>query len=145
MTSVLRNLVVTALALSAAGCGRAGPSVSVEDPWANATPPGASIGAVYLTITSKDADTLLSATTTVADHIEMHTSSEQNGMMQMRPLSSVPLQAGKPFTFAPGGAHFMLVDLRQPLTAGLRFPMTLEFEHAPAQTVQVQVVELGSR
>jgi copper(I)-binding protein len=129
----------------AAGCGQSGPAVTAEDPWANATPDGATIGAVYLKLTSRQADTLLSASTTVADHIEMHTSSEQNGMMQMRPLANVPLEAGKPFTFAPGGAHFMLVDLRQPLTAGLRFPMTLEFEHAPAQTVQVQVVELGSR
>ncbi len=145
MTRVLRNLVVAGLVLIAAGCGQAGPSVNVEDPWANATPAGATIGAVYLKDHLQEADTLLSASTTVADHIEMHTSSEQNGMMQMRPLSNVPLQAGKPFTFAPNGAHFMLVDLRQPLTAGLRFPMTLEFEHAPAQTIQVQVVELGGR
>lgn len=145
MTRVLRNLVVGWLVLIAAGCDRSAPTVNVEDPWANATPAGATIGAVYLKITSKDADTLLSATTTVADHIEIHTSSEENGMMQMRPLSKVPLAAGKPFTFAPGGAHFMLVDLRQPLTAGLRFPMMLQFEHAPAQTIQVQVVELGSR
>lgn len=145
MTRALRNLIISAFVLSAAGCAQSGPSVTVEDSWANATPPGATIGAVYLKVTTKDADTLVSASTTVADHIEMHTSSEHNGMMQMRPLSNVPLQAGKPFTFAPNGAHFMLVDLRQPLTAGLRFPMTLEFEHAPAQTIQVQVVELGSR
>jgi copper(I)-binding protein len=145
MTRALRNFVIAGLVMIVAGCGQGGPSVSVEDAWANATPAGATIGAVYLKITSKEADTLLSATTTVADHIEMHTSSEQNGMMQMRPLSNVRLEAGKPFTFAPGGAHFMLVDLRQPLTAGLRFPMTLEFEHASAQTIQVQVVELGSR
>ncbi|HEY5758437.1 MAG TPA: copper chaperone PCu(A)C [Steroidobacter sp.] len=145
MTRALRNFVIAGWVMIAAGCGQAGPSVSVEDAWANATPAGATIGAVYLKITSKEADTLLSATTTVADHIEMHTSSEENGMMQMRPLSNARLEAGKPFTFAPGGAHFMLVDLRQPLTAGLRFPMTLEFEHAPAQTIQVQVVELGSR
>jgi len=145
MTRALRNLVISALVLITVGCSQSGPSVNVEDAWANATPAGATIGAVYLKITSKQADTLVSASTTVADHIEMHTSSEQNGMMQMRPLSTVPLEAGKAFTFAPGGAHFMLVDLRQPLTAGLRFPMTLEFEHAPAQTIQVQVVELGSR
>ncbi len=145
MTRALRNLVLAAFVVIAGGCNSSGPAVNVEDAWANATPAGATIGAVYLKITSKEADTLLSATTTVADHIEMHTNSEENGMMQMRPLAKVPLAAGKTFTFAPGGAHFMLVDLRQPLTAGLRFPMTLEFEHAPAQTIQVQVVELGSR
>ena len=145
MTGLLRNLVLASLALLAAGCGRSNAPVVVENAWANATPSGAMVGAVYMKITTREADTLLSATTTVADHIEMHTSSEQDGMMQMRPLENVSLEAGKPFTFAPGGAHFMLMGLRQPLTAGLRFPMTLEFQHAPAQTVQVQVVELGSR
>ena len=145
MTRLLRNLVIASFVLIAAGCDQSRAPVNVEDAWANATPDGATVAAVYMKITTKERDVLLSASTTVADHIEMHTSSEQNGMMQMRPLANAPLEAGKPFTFSPGGAHFMLVDLRQPLTAGLRFPMTLEFEHAPAQLVQVQVVELGSR
>jgi copper(I)-binding protein len=57
----------------------------------------------------------------------------------------VELQAGQPFSVAPGGAHFMLIDLRQPLVAGMRFPMTLEFQRAGAVTVQVHVVEIGSR
>lgn len=145
MTRLLRNLVIASFVLVAAGCDPSKAPVRVEDAWANATPDGATVAAVYMKVTTRQSDVLLSATTTVADHIEMHTSSEQNGMMQMRPLANVSLEAGRPFTFARGGAHFMLVDLRQPLTAGLRFPMTLEFEHAPAQTVQVQVVELGSR
>lgn len=145
MTRLLRNLVVASFVLIAAGCARSKAPVVVEDAWANATPAGATVGAVYMKITTRDADTLLSATTTVADHIEMHTSSEHDGMMQMRPLEHVPLEAGKPFTFAPGGAHFMLMELQQPLTAGSRFPMVLRFQHAPEQTVRVQVVELGSR
>jgi len=144
MTRLLRNLTVASFLLLA-GCARSNDPVHVEDAWANATPEGSTVGAVYMTLTTKEADTLLSATATVADHIEMHTSSEHNGMMQMRPMENAPLEAGKPFTFAPGGAHFMLMGLRQPLTAGLSFPMTLRFQHAPEQTVQVQVVELGSR
>jgi len=145
MTRLLRKLIVASSVLIAAGCSQSKAPVNVEDAWANATPAGATVGGVYMTISTREDDTLLSATTTVADHIEMHTSSEQDGMMQMRPLEKVALEAGKPFTFAPGGAHFMLMGLRQPLTAGLRFPMTLQFQHAPEQTVQVQVVELGSR
>jgi periplasmic copper chaperone A len=145
MTRVLRNLLLASLSSIAAGCGQSGPAVTVDDVWANATPAGATVAAVYLQITAKSNDTLLAASTTVADHIEMHSSSEQNGMMQMRQLQSVPLEAGKTFTFAPGGTHFMLMGLRQPLVAGLRFPLTLQFEKSPEQLVQVQVVELGSR
>lgn len=140
-----RAAVTTVLACTLlAACGQSTP-VSVNDPWANATPVGASVAAVYMDLTVSEADTLVAASTTVADHIEMHSSSEDNGMMKMRPLARVELKAGQPFSFAQGGAHLMLIDLRQPLVAGMRFPMTLEFQRAGAVTVQVQVVELGSR
>ena len=146
MSNVRRNFIVTLFALAAAACGQGTrEAVVVTGAWANATPVGATVAAVYLEITTQEADTLLSATTTVADHIEMHTSSEENGMMRMRPLPTVPLEPGKPFTFSPGGAHFMLMGLRQPLPVGLRFPMTLQFQKAGERTVQVQVVEPGSR
>jgi len=146
-TSVWRKL--PALLLMCAmmtGCGQpAQAPVSVQDARANATPAGAGVAAVYLELTVAEADTLLSASTTVADHIEMHATTEDNGMMRMRQLPSVELAASQPFSFAPGGAHFMLMGLRQPLLAGMRFPMTLQLEHAGAVDVQVQVVELGSR
>lgn len=145
MIRLRRNLIVTLFALAATACSQvAREPVVVEDAWANATPVGATVGAVYLRITTGKADTLLSATTTVADHVEMHTSSEEDGMMRMRPLPDVHLEAGKPFSFAPSGAHFMLMGLRHPLTTGSSFPMTLQFQHVGAHTVQVQVVEPGS-
>jgi copper(I)-binding protein len=146
MIRTRRNLIVTLFALAAAACGRStSEPVVVDDAWANATPVGATVAAVYLQITARDGDTLLSASTTVADHIEMHTSSEENGMMRMRPLPTAPIEAGKPFAFALGGAHFMLMGLRQPLQAGFRFPMLLQFQKAGTLSVQVQVVEPGSR
>lgn len=140
-----RNLIVALLALTALIACAAKAPVTVSEAWANATPVGASVAAVYLEIAVTEADILVSATTTVADRIEMHTSSEEHGMMRMRPLPTVTLQPSKPFVFAPGGAHFMLLGLRQPLAAGMRFPMTLRFERAGALNVQVQVVEPGSR
>ena len=140
-----RRLILTLFAyLTLAACSRSGP-VSVQDAWANATPVGATVGAVYLELRTSNADSLLSAATTVADRIEMHTSREENGMMQMRPLSTLDLQAGERFVFAPGGAHFMLIGLRQPLAAGMRIPLTLHFKNAASFTTQVEVVELGSR
>jgi copper(I)-binding protein len=135
------------LALAAiSACGQSGSrQVEVNEAWASATPAGATVAAVYMEVIADERDTLLSATTTVADRIEMHTSSEENGMMRMRPLSTVELQAGEPFVFAPGGAHFMLLGLRQPLRAGMRFPLTLQFEKAGTRNIQVDVKELGSR
>ncbi|MBM0104258.1 copper chaperone PCu(A)C [Steroidobacter sp. S1-65] len=146
MIELRRKLIVTLFALVATACGQTvREPIVVSDAWSNATPAGATVAAAYMEITAAEADTLLSATTTVADHIEMHTSSEENGMMRMRPLATAPLEAGQPFKFAPGGAHFMLMGLRQPLPAGLRFPMVLQFEKAGTRTVQVLVVEPGTR
>src|SRR6185436_6842547 len=110
-----RHFGLLALATVAlAACGQMEQeSMSVRDAWANATPVGINIGAVYMEIVASNKDKLLEARTTVADRIEMHTSAEQNGMMTMRLLETVDLAAKKPFTFAPGGAHFMLLDLRQ--------------------------------
>jgi hypothetical protein len=147
MTFMLRHLAIAAFAIVAViACGQPDRNaISIRNAWANATPAGATVGAAYLELTAANQDTLLSATSAVADRIEMHASSEENGMMRMRPLPAVELQPGKPFVFAPGGAHFMLLGLRQPLVAGARFPLTLQLQNAGALTLQVEVKEPGSR
>lgn len=129
-----------------AACGQSQPRGAdlVGPPWANATPVGAEVAAVYLKLTAAEADTLMSVATPIADRIEMHSSSEENGMMKMRPMQWVPLEAGKVFSFEPGGAHLMLIGLRQPLVAGMQFPITLQFDRSGTLSTQVQVIELGA-
>ena len=144
MTHWLRQLALALFALVAVNaCGQAPKStVTIRDAWASATPAGATVGAAYLELTVAEQDTLLSAISPVADRIEMHASSEENGMMKMRPLPTVALQPGKPFAFSPGGAHFMLLGLREPLAAGTRFPLTLQLQNAGTLAVQVEVKAL---
>jgi copper(I)-binding protein len=120
-------------------------SVQVTDARAGATPPGATVAAVYMTITSTDADLLTGASTPMAAGVEMHTTIENGAVMQMRPLASVDLQPRKPFVFAPGGAHFMLTGLKSPLAADARFPLTLQFKMAGARTVEVEVAPPGEQ
>lgn len=43
-----------------------------------------------------------------------------------------------------GGLHIMLMDLKQPLKKGDKFPLTLEFEKAGRVNVEVQVEEVAS-
>ncbi len=44
----------------------------------------------------------------------------------------------------PDGYHLMLLDLKQPLKAGERFPMTLTFEHAGTIQISVWVEGFGA-
>jgi copper(I)-binding protein len=118
----------------------------VDHPWARATPSGAKTGAVYLTLMNNGSasDRLLSATTPVADKVQFHSSTEENGVSRMREMRSVEVAPGASVTFSPGGMHIMVVGLKQPLKEGQTFPLTLNFEKAGNEDVSVPVAKVGA-
>ncbi len=119
-------------------------SVKLDNVWSHAAMAGR-IGVVYLTITATGApDTLLGASSPVAAKAELHESIDDNGVMKMRPVASLPVVPGKPVKLQPGGYHIMLIDLTHALTAGESFPITLTFENAGAVTAQVSVQQAGA-
>jgi copper(I)-binding protein len=77
----------------------------------------------------------------VADHAEMHDSAMKDGMMQMRPVKEVKVPANGHVRFASGGLHVMLVDLKQPLVEGQKFPLKLTFR--VIGTINQEVVVKG--
>jgi copper(I)-binding protein len=125
-------LTTTVFALNAA-------SLTVTQPWSRATAPGATVGAVYFDIVNGGtADTLIRIESPVAKSIEMHESKMQGDSMQMRQVKAVHIPAKGRVRFESGGLHVMLVDLKQPLKAGDKFPLRLVFR--AGGTVDKQVV-----
>ena len=60
--------------------------------------------------------------------------------MKMREVKDgIPLPAGKTQKLEPGGYHVMLMDLKQPLTVGKTFPLTLKFKDGSSKQVTVKV------
>src|SRR5208337_4082426 len=97
-------------------------------------------GAAYLTVTNKGpADHLIGVSTPIAATAELHETINDNGVMKMRPVTSIALEPARPVTFAPGGYHVMLTGLKSALKAGDSFPLTLNFEHARPITVAGKV------
>lgn len=129
-----------------AGCEASQPleeSIRVADVWARPTrlsgvqtdtqaitetQPGPS--AIYLTIVNKGAaaDRLLEVRTDVARIVEMHESTEENGVMRMRQVDGIEIPAGEQTNLKPGGYHIMLMDMKRALNVGDAFPVTLVFE-----------------
>jgi copper(I)-binding protein len=111
-------------------------AVSVDNAWARATAASAKTGAVYFTIVDRGApDELLAASTPAAEKAELHQTIQEGAVMKMRPVGALPVAQDKPLTFAPGGYHVMLINLKHPLLVGQRFPLTLTFQNAgPIQT-----------
>jgi copper(I)-binding protein len=121
-------------------------SIVVDHPWARATPAGAKTGAAYMTLinSGSSGDRLLGATTPVADGVQFHSVSEENGVSRMREMHDVAVAPGAKVTFSPGGMHVMLVGLKQPLKERQAFPLSLKFEKAGNVNVTVSVAKVGA-
>jgi copper(I)-binding protein len=141
----MRHLVLAAALLVAVpGLARA-QTVQVENAWARATAAGAMSGGIFLTVTDTGApDRLLGASTPVAATAQLHETVNDNGVMRMRPVAGLPLEAGKPVVLKPGGYHVMLMGLKQQLKPGDTFPVTLTFEKAAPVTATVTVGNAGA-
>lgn len=120
-------------------------SLQIVKPWARATAPGASVGAVYLEIVNPGKqDTLVRVEATVARRVQIHSMTMSSGVMQMRELSSVDVPAGGRVRFEPGGLHVMLIDLLHPLKKGDRIPMVMVFRNAGKVPAEAIVQDLGA-
>ncbi|HEX6860908.1 MAG TPA: copper chaperone PCu(A)C [Caulobacteraceae bacterium] len=107
-------------------------ALSIGHPWSRPAAAGMN-GVGYLTVTNagKTADVLLKIETPIAERTELHESSMAGGVMRMAPLpKGLPIPAGATVALKPGGAHLMLLKLKQPLKAGDKVPATLVFEKA---------------
>jgi copper(I)-binding protein len=113
----------------------------VHEAWARATSPIATVGAAYMTITNhgRGTDKLLSANSPVAAAVQLHGSTDDNGVTRMRPIDNLEIAPHGSATMDPGGMHFMLMQLTAPLVAGSHFPLTLKFEHAGDVTIDIVV------
>lgn len=125
---------------------RAG-AIVIDHPYATPTLAGVSNGAVYfrsLTNKGKTDDRLISATTPVAQSVELHRMSLDGDIMRMRATQAIELPAGQEVRMRHGSGqaasqHLMLVNLKQPLVVGERFDITLKFEKSGETTVKVWV------
>jgi len=140
----MNYLRMLGLATVAAGLLASGPVVAdaptALSAWARATPPGADVAAVYVTLRSSGtADRLASASTPRASMTHLHTVEESDGVAKMRPVDGIEIPAGKTVVLAPKGHHLMLMGIGQPLVAGEHFPLTLHFERGGDRIVDVEV------
>jgi hypothetical protein len=132
---MLKLIATAAISLALLGCSGPQSGVEVKDAWSPLAPPGATVLAVYATIVAHDSDTLVSVSTPAARETQLHATSEENGMMKMRPVERVELKAGETVRLEPGAMHLMLMD-PDPARA-TKSPISLTFRFAKAGEIQV--------
>jgi periplasmic copper chaperone A len=146
--SKLSLMAVLLVAAPAAFAQTSGTSrITVEQPWARATPAGAMTGAVYMTLANKadTADRLTAASSDVASKVQIHEMTMVNGVMQMRQLvNGLAIPADGSVTLKPGGYHVMLIGLKKQLIAGQTLPLTLTFAKAGNISITVPIQAIGA-
>jgi copper(I)-binding protein len=119
-------------------------SIKVEQVWSRAAVAGHE-GVAYMTITNAGpTDTLTAVSTPIAARADLHQTIDDNGVMKMRAVPSLPIDTSKTVTLAPRGYHIMLTDLKQTLKAGDSFPITLTFQKAGKITAIAMVAKAGA-
>ncbi len=119
----------------------------IAQPWARATPKGASSGAGYLTVTNNGTgpDRLTCSAGDEAAQCQIHAMSMDNGVMKMRPVEGgLEIKPGETVTLRPGGLHMMFVGLKHPFEAGGEIGAILLFEKAGTLKIGLPVVAIGA-
>lgn len=138
-SSLLSGLLLTISFLAAAN--DAATDIQVIDPWVRETPPGmqASAGFMQLHNQGRMDHRLVGAASPQSGNAELHTHVHDNGVMRMRPVKDIPIRAGSTAALQPGGDHIMLMQLKGPLKAGEKMPITLTFEDGSSRTIEAEV------
>ena len=137
MRRITVALFVSLLSLPLAS--RAAPPVAVANAWARATVPGQMASGAFMTLTSAAPVKLVGISTPVAGVAQVHEMTMQGTTMKMQAVHSLDLPAGRRVELKPGGYHVMLMDLKQPLKAGDKIPLTLRLESADKKVVEQAV------
>jgi periplasmic copper chaperone A len=142
---VIFGAIVLAGGFAAAESYTAG-NLQVSNPWARATPKGATVGAGYLSITNKgsELDRLISGSAEAAARFEVHVTIMEGGVAKMRQVSGLEIKPGETVELKPGGMHVMFMGLKQPLAQGQRVKGTLVFEKAGTVAVEFLVQGIGA-
>jgi len=136
----LLGFVLLVIALPAAA------QVSVEHPWARATPPGAQVAGGYMTIVNRGGapDKLVGASSPAAASVETHVHVMEGSVMKMRQVPGYEIPANGRFELRPGGAHLMFRHIKRPFREGEKVPVKLRFERAGEIEVEFPVGAMGA-
>jgi hypothetical protein len=119
MKKIAMGLLACVLASAAAA------QVTVSSPWVRATVPVQKSSGAFMVLRAARDSRLVEVSSPVAERVELHKSSMDDGMMKMEQVDAIELPAGKDVPLASGGYHLMLFGLKRQLKEGETVPLTL--------------------
>jgi len=123
-------------------------TITVQNAYAFATVPTSKTAAAFMVIKNNSAndDILTHVKSDISEHVEIHqnTIDPDDGMMMMRKIKGLDIPSKESVSLDPKGYHVMFLGLNKALKINETFPITLVFEKAGEQVVNVTIVPPGS-
>ena len=146
ISAAAHGLIIVAVGWMASGSMVRGgeETLKVVDAWVPATEKVGGDVPLLLTVRNEAdaADALLRVRCPVANFSEKHTVDRGEGAPAMRMIPSIPLAGGSTTVLKPDGYHVMLLQIREPLSAGERFTCSVAFQKAGTIETEVNVRKL---
>lgn len=153
MTVKFRSIRITAFVLATliaapALAGTAAESISANEPFVRMAPPGMTNTGAFMVLRNGDSKDhkVVKAESPVAKAVELHTHTNDGGVMKMRQVKEIEIKAKREAVLKPGSLHIMLIGLKQDLKEGDNVAITLIFEdgsskkvEAPARKIQTEM------
>ena len=145
LTVLLTTIFTFVFSASSFACGE----LSIQDPYARATPPNAPASAIFLKLENKtDVEkTIISASTPAAGRVELHSHIMEDGVMKMRQVDSIKVPAMSEVELKPGSLHIMLYELKQEFKEGEDIEVSINFSNGAKQkfTAKIKKVMKGMK
>jgi copper(I)-binding protein len=118
----------------------------ISDPWARAVSEASPECGGFFAVTNKGevADRLVSASSPLAERIEIHAIRVVGADIKMRPLpDGLRIPAGTALTLKPRGYHLLMLGMKVPLARGASLPVTLVFDNAGSVEIELEIRATG--
>jgi periplasmic copper chaperone A len=109
--------------------------ITVEQASVRATAPGQVTAMADLTLRSEKIALLIGVTTPLAESVELHLMTHDNGVMKMRAVKEVALPAGRLVKLSAEGYHLMLINIKALIPEGVAVPLQLKFQLADKKII----------
>lgn len=115
--------------------------IMIKSPYIRATIPGTTISSAYMSIENKNSKpvTLIGASALFSDRIEIHQHIMSDGMMKMRQVEQILIQANEEEILQPMGYHLMIFNINKPLKPEDTLSLTLHFKQQKDLVVTIPV------
>jgi len=115
-------------------------NIKIEGAYTRSTVPGQKAAGGFMKIVdSGAADQLISASSAVAQEVQLHTMAMDGNVMKMRQVNAIDVPANGSVELKPGGLHIMFMGIKEPLAAGSSIPVKLKFAKAGEVEVKLPV------